>query len=1039
MRQFEVRHFGATLPIALLMTTALVKPSLAACVSSADFVTLNCSGTLAISAGLPITIYDAAAAYQPTNGGNAYTPANPAFPAATNPANPGYDPNPPTVTLNFDSSTVANVVNPAAGSLTDRALIVANFSNIQNPAVNNVVINNAGAIGLTTNQIASRMDVIVADSQVNSFTVNNSGTISATQTFFSAFSASKLANTASGTPATLTARYNGATLNDIAAFYSDDNTAAFVLNNLAGGQILATGNFATGYYGRADTTIENSGTIAHTNWTQTDTIAAGHWAIAAWGGTEYTAAPNTNPDSTIVLPNADGSVTVQETSALTVTNNTGATIKGDILALDITPLVYAAAVGSSTNPFPNPGQTDVLQLPVASSNAGPRDSNIQNFGAISGNLYLGSGTHVIDNASGATLQGNVYVDQRPFQVVFSVPTPGSESGTYLSAGGADFNGNACPAAGSNTTNSGCATTQKQLATVVGGQSLTLSNEGTFTGDIRIFDQPTSVNEITLTGAGFNGNIVAINGTGSNSLVLDGVTNLASVNNFSSINLNTSRVTVVSNASTLTPGVTLTPNATLATTIAGTGGTAAAPSTNLGSINGQLTLGGATTIVPTFAAIVRNGDVYQLASAISGDVSDISVVNQGALVTLTANTGAGGLLLNASVVNANQIPGISKPAAATLNSLLSFAGSSAKVQALGVAVESLPTLAAARTAAEQLSPSVNGASIQMPLAINNLFASQIFNRMDASIYGALQAPGTGPRDFIGSAAPIYKGPFADNQDEGVWLNVVGSNISQQAMSNIAGYESNMAGFIAGLDRAFAPGLRFGGAIGYATGSAKNDGRAGDSLNLQTVEGMVYGSLIQPNWYLKGTIGVASLNYQSARTIAFTGVYDYATASRDGLLYSAGLDAGRPFVTTLGAFIPVASLIYAHVDQDGYQEKSYSGAGLNVASQQTNSLQSGLGMKTVLPFNVTPAMASAVELRAVWRHEFLDTAESLTAAFVGGGSFQAVGPQPTRDLADVGAALRFGFPNRQQNFEVSYNARLGANYTEQVGMFRARYDF
>ena len=43
----------------------------------------------------------------------------------------------------------------------------------------------SGRCRLTTNQIASRMAVIVADSQVNSFTVNNSGTLATTQTFFS--------------------------------------------------------------------------------------------------------------------------------------------------------------------------------------------------------------------------------------------------------------------------------------------------------------------------------------------------------------------------------------------------------------------------------------------------------------------------------------------------------------------------------------------------------------------------------------------------------------------------------------------------------------------------------------------------------------------------------------------------------------------------------------------------------------------------------------------------------------------------------------
>ena len=59
MRPIQTRQLVKTLPIALLMTTALVKPSLAACSSSADFLTLNCSGTLSIGAGLPITIYDA--------------------------------------------------------------------------------------------------------------------------------------------------------------------------------------------------------------------------------------------------------------------------------------------------------------------------------------------------------------------------------------------------------------------------------------------------------------------------------------------------------------------------------------------------------------------------------------------------------------------------------------------------------------------------------------------------------------------------------------------------------------------------------------------------------------------------------------------------------------------------------------------------------------------------------------------------------------------------------------------------------------------
>ena len=68
--EFNVRRVVKTLPFYLLMTTALVKPSLAACTSSPDNLTLNCSGPLSVGSGAPITVYDAAAAFQPVNGSN---------------------------------------------------------------------------------------------------------------------------------------------------------------------------------------------------------------------------------------------------------------------------------------------------------------------------------------------------------------------------------------------------------------------------------------------------------------------------------------------------------------------------------------------------------------------------------------------------------------------------------------------------------------------------------------------------------------------------------------------------------------------------------------------------------------------------------------------------------------------------------------------------------------------------------------------------------------------------------------------------------
>ena len=81
----------------------------------------------------------------------------------------------------------------------------------------------------------------------------------------------------------------------MAATYSDDNTNEFVINNARGASILATGNYATDYYGRANTTITNSGLISNTSWTSADTIATGHWAISTWAGADSRVWPTPTP------------------------------------------------------------------------------------------------------------------------------------------------------------------------------------------------------------------------------------------------------------------------------------------------------------------------------------------------------------------------------------------------------------------------------------------------------------------------------------------------------------------------------------------------------------------------------------------------------------------------------------------------------------------------------------------------------------------------------------------------------------------------
>ena len=1033
IRQLLKSHASTFTLVLLAGLGEATVPAYAACTVDANH-NVTCTGANTT----PLTIYDQAAQFQPTAGSNAYTPANPAFPAATNPSNPGYNPNPATelVTIATGATYTSPTVTTAnrATVLADGGLLAANYSNTENPAINNVTLMNLGTITLTNSQSASRASAIVADSQVNTFTVNNNagGTISAVQTAFPTFSTANLATLMSGTPPTTAARYSGATFAITSAFYSDDNTNEFVVNNAAGATIQATGHYASAYYGRADTTITNNGTIANTTYVPTDTIAAGHWAIAAYAGTDYNTAPNTNPDSNIVIPNADGSVTVNDTSALTLNNNAGATIKGDILALDITPLVYAAAVGASTNPFPNPGQTTLLQLPVSSGNAGPRDSNIQNDGTIQGNFYLGSGTHVIDNSAAASLQGSVYVDQRPIQAVFAEPNPGTVAGTYVSKGGTDFNGTACSAAGSNTPDAGCATTSNHTASVVGGQSLTLTNEGTFTGDIRIFDQTTSVNDITLTGTGFTGNIVAVNGTGSNSLTLNGVTTLASVQNFSSVDLTTSNVTV-------TNGVSLVDGSTLKTTVFGPGGTVAAPSMNAGSIVGTLTSAGTTTVMPTFATVVQNGGVYELATTATGTYATSP---GSALVSTAASNASGPLLLTTNVRNANSVAGISQPGAQTINGLIASNSGNANVQNLGVLVEALPSDAAVAAAGKALSPVVNGADVQTPINSAMLFHQQIDSRLDQFVYGQIPASGRSADLGVARPVPVY-GVIPANAG---WIEGIGGGIHQGTVAGVDGYTAQLVGVIGGYDRAVLPDLKVGGAFGYIDASVNDNSLTANRDRIQTYQGLGYAEYAPGAYYVRGSAGYGGVNYASVRQISFAGFNDIAYGKHDGNIFTARGEVGVPYLYQSSLLVPYAAFTYNHLTQSGYTETSGAGAALAFQGVSNDSERSEVGGKVIVPLVGAPVFSYlfpvatsvlALEARAAYVHEFGNVAQTVTTAFAGGNFFSVSGPVPNRDMLDFAVGLKMASGPVQ--LDLSYNGLVRSTFYEQVGLLRARYVF
>jgi uncharacterized protein with beta-barrel porin domain len=85
-------------------------------------------------------------------------------------------------------------------------------------------------------------------------------------------------------------------------------------------------------------------------------------------------------------------------------------------------------------------------------------------------------------------------------------------------------------------------------------------------------------------------------------------------------------------------------------------------------------------------------------------------------------------------------------------------------------------------------------------------------------------------------------------------------------------------------------------------------------------------------------------------------------------------------------------------------------------------------------------TVAELRAVWQHEFLDTAQVVTASFVAGsGSLLAAGPEPSRDTADLGAGIVMRAKSGLMSLTLDYDATLQEDFVAHTGLARVRVNF
>jgi len=881
-----------------------------------------------------------------------------------------------------------------------------------------------------------------------------------------------------------------------AAIFADHTTSALnvtntIIPNTATesnryGRIAAEGDFSAAIYASSAQVIINSeqheGIVNYGVYSPSPfggapivdskklTLEAGHWAIATFAGATY---------SPPVIQDGTQSATLI-TPGLTTLNIADGNIIGSVLITDKNPLLVAAQIADPS-----------LALAYGINDVGPRDSIINiTGGGINGNIYLGSGAHVI-NAAGYGYIDTIYVDQTPSMVTdaggnplysvvgdrkfdYTVSTTGAiniylndtvgavNNFTFLtnSSGTGSIVTNGI---GTNVLNVDTSRDFFNIGNVTGMSSVDIKGKTVVFGDsdsyIRGGDAPIvleSRNDIHIDARAFSlgagATLKADNIIFDNFSLLEGgqyfatvpltggLTRLDAIGDINgNLVFNSGQIKLQSAILDISGDATI--NATDIVTVFKPQG--------LGHINvgGNGTISGDSTIIPTLAGgFVTNGKSYIVMSNTTG--TPYVVNNPSGRVSFSLSDDPNNIAITALVTLPTSVTSqLSRGGKNALDAIFSYPGDDPAFTKFAGEVLATSDTELGRVA-ERLRPEIHDGAIRMVLNHSDRMLGLVESRLFDSYMTSVKRFA---RDS-GATSDLVNG-------SGIWAQGFGGVGTQQGMQRADGYTSTSTGLTAGIDRLVGTSqhLKLGAAFGYAWGNIDNSGITDNNrIDVNSYMGAIYSNWSNDDYYLNGALGLGRNTYASKRVALGRATY----GNHDSYQLTAKVDAGWPFqIRDNLVIVPLAGVSYNRINESAYSESGENIISLNnggyvpptinlgspnsltIASRSFNSYRTALGAKAVYSLQQEDWFAG-IELRALYNHEFGDIAQDSTARFVvGGDTFQSSGIRPVRDGFVVGSSLRLTGDdgNDQLSFLASYDADIRDKYFGQSLSMMLRYDF
>jgi len=383
-----------------------------------------------------------------------------------------------------------------------------------------------------------------------------------------------------------------------------------------------------------------------------------------------------------------------------------------------------------------------------------------------------------------------------------------------------------------------------------------------------------------------------------------------------------------------------------------------------------------------------------------------------------NLGAAGLPQTASQMSIGQALDVLRPAAGLRMNGLS--------QSLFAPLYSLPA-ASIPQALDQLSPSLYGDMMLSARQGFYGFADQVSQRLGArrAAQGGAQvaaACGDACAGLPNAAPRSVAGPLGTT----AWLSGFGQ-WTQVAAAAAPGFQSSLAGVMAGLDVELSPG--FVGGVALGGGSANTFAGNGATALGSALQAMVYGEYAAGSFFLGGQVAYLLFDQTTTRPLG-----TWNSVSRDNLVtngvggqIAAGLRLGFDGWNVE----PTVALAALSLSSPSTVEQNPNGLAQQVNGQSLTSVRGAV----TLPVSRTLALADqrSLTVRGLvgWAHEFADVSATTQAAFAAapGVGFTTTTAPIARDSALLGLSADFAVDDGVAFF-AGWQGSIGSSSTAQT---------